>query len=149
MCSSWEGVRAAFVADGAVGDGAALGDGHGDGGVDAGLARGAGQHDGAEALGAAPDAAYLRAAARRHLGPRVLGGRRARGQLQRHPVRRDAAALPGAARRPEPGHQEHREQAEAPHRLGLHLFSFSLRRRTSRTLLFSSLPDSQIGRAHV
>ena len=61
-------LTAVFVADGAVGDGTTLGDGHGDGVLDASLARGAGRHDGAQALGAAPDAPYLRAAAGRHLG---------------------------------------------------------------------------------
>jgi len=60
-------LTAAFVADGAVGDGAALGDGHGHGRLDAGLARGVGQHDGAQALGAAPD------------GAQQLGGTAARG----------------------------------------------------------------------
>ena len=115
-------LTAALVADGAVGYGAALGDGHGDGRLDAGLPRGVGQHDGAQALGASPDGAHLRAAARRHRGARVLRGRRARGKLERHLVHRDAAALPRTVRRLQPGeagHQEHRDDAEAP-RLELH-----------------------------
>lgn len=118
-----EGVHtAAFVADGAVGDGAALGDGHGHGGLHAGLPRRVGQHDGAEALGVAPDAAHLGAAARRHPGARVLRRRRARGQLERHLVHGDAAALPGAVCRLHPGEagsHDHRDDAEAP-RLELH-----------------------------
>ena len=94
-----------------------VGDGHGHGRLDAGLARGVGQHDGAQALVAAPDGAHLRAAARRHRGARVLRGRRARGKLERHLVHRDAAALPRTVRRLQPreaGHQERRDDAEAP-----------------------------------
>jgi hypothetical protein len=114
-------LTAALVADGAAGDGAALGDGHGHGRLDAGLPRGVGQHDGAQALGDAPDGAHLRAAARRHRGARVLRGRRARGKLERHLVHRDAAALPRAVRRIQAGHQEHRDDADAPC-LELHFF---------------------------
>lgn len=117
-------LTAALVADGAVGDGAALGDGHGHGRLDAGLPRGVGQHDGAQALGDAPDGAHLRAAARRHRGARVLRGRRARSKLERHLVHRDAAALSRAVRRIQPreaGHQEHRDDADAPC-LELHIF---------------------------
>lgn len=76
-------LTATFVTDGAVGDGAALGDGHGHGGLDAGAPRGVRQHDGAQALGVPPDAAHLRAAVGRHRGARVLRGRRARRQLKR------------------------------------------------------------------
>lgn len=115
-------LTATFVTDGAVGDGAALGDGHGHGGLDPGAPRGVRQHDGAQALGVPPDAAHLRAAVGRHRGARVLRGRRARRQLKRHLVHGDAAALPRAAHGLHPGghhHRNHQEKPHAPH-LALH-----------------------------
>jgi hypothetical protein len=112
----------ALVADGAVDEVAALGDGDGHLGLDPGLLGRLGQHDGAEALGALlPDGVHRRAAAvgRRRAG--VLRRGRARRQLQRHPVRRRRPALARAA----DGHEacSGRDQGEDEQREALHLGS--------------------------
>lgn len=88
----------ALVADRAIGHVAALGDGDGDLRLDPGRLGGAGQHDGAQAAGALPDGVHDGAAAACRRRLRVIGGRDAWRQPQRHPVSGGSPALPGAMR---------------------------------------------------
>jgi hypothetical protein len=117
-------VTSALVANGAVGEVAAFGDGDGDLGLDPGAPGGVGQHDGAEAPGALlPDGVHRAAAGAGRRGAGVLRRRRARRQPQRHRVRRRRTALARAVRAPrrgEAGRGHHHDQSdrnrENPHR---------------------------------
>jgi len=110
----------ALVADGAVDEVAALGDGDGHLGLDPSALGRFGQHDGAEALGTLlPDAVHRVAAGAGRRGAGVLRRGRARRQLQRHPVRRRRPALARAVRAAD-GHKarggrDQGEHQEAPH----------------------------------
>lgn len=124
---------AALVADGAVGEFAALGDGDGHLRLDAGAPHGAGQQHGAQARVALvrADVAHGRAARGRRPGPGVLRRLRARRQLQRHLLRRRLAALARGVRDlPRSGDgggggQEQEDDRGRPHCLFLLLASVS------------------------
>jgi len=122
-------ITSALVADGAVDEVAAFGDGDGDLSLDPGALGSVGQHDGAEALGALlPDAVHRAAAGARRRGAGVLRRRRARRQLQRHHVRRRRPALARAVGTPRRGdagrgHDHQSDHKETPHR---HLTPFLL-----------------------
>lgn len=102
---------AALVADGAVGQVAALGDGDGQLRLDPDSTHDLGEQHRAEARGAPhPDLLHRRAAAVRRLGVRVLPRRHARHQLQGLLVRRGGAALVLAPREPRRGEDGGQDQ---------------------------------------